>query len=65
MENPIKMDDLGGTTIFGNTHIFPRQPTAKQSFGHPVNQPTIKLFGEAQSVDGLLIQEAAIPLLEP
>ena len=22
MENPIKMDDLGGTTIFGNTHIF-------------------------------------------
>ena len=23
MENPIKMDDLGGTTIFGNTHIHP------------------------------------------
>ena len=24
MENPIKMDDLGGTMIFGNTHIsFP------------------------------------------
>ena len=22
MENPIKMDDLGGTTIFGNIHIF-------------------------------------------
>ena len=22
MENPIKMDDLGGTPIFGNTHIF-------------------------------------------
>ena len=23
MENPIKMDDLGGlTTIFGNTHMF-------------------------------------------
>ena len=21
MENPAKMDDLGGTTIFGNTHI--------------------------------------------
>jgi len=21
MENPIKMDDLGGTTLFGNTHI--------------------------------------------
>ena len=21
MENPIKMDDLGGTTIFGNIHI--------------------------------------------
>ena len=21
MENPIEMDDLGGTTIFGNTHI--------------------------------------------
>ena len=23
MENPIKMDDLGGTTIFGNIHIDP------------------------------------------
>ena len=22
MENPIKMDDFGGTPIFGNTHIF-------------------------------------------
>ena len=22
MENPIKMDDLGGTIIFGNTHIM-------------------------------------------
>ena len=22
MDNPIKMDDLGGTPIFGNTHIF-------------------------------------------
>ncbi len=22
MENPIKMDDLGGTIIFGNTHIW-------------------------------------------
>ncbi len=22
MENPIKMDDLGGTPIFGNTHIY-------------------------------------------
>ena len=22
MENPIKMDDLGGTTIFGNTHML-------------------------------------------
>ena len=21
MENPIKMDDLGGTPIFGNTHM--------------------------------------------
>ena len=21
MENPIKMDDFGGTPIFGNTHI--------------------------------------------
>ena len=21
MENPIKMDDLGGTIIFGNTHV--------------------------------------------
>ena len=24
MEPPIKMDDLGGTTIFGNIHTFPR-----------------------------------------
>ena len=23
MENPIKMDDLGGTPIFGNTHVEP------------------------------------------
>ena len=22
MENPIKMDDLGGTPIFGNTHMY-------------------------------------------
>jgi len=22
MENPIKMDDFGGTPIFGNTHMF-------------------------------------------
>ena len=22
MENPIKMDDLGGTIIFGNTNMF-------------------------------------------
>ena len=22
METPVKMDDLGGTTIFGNVHIF-------------------------------------------
>ena len=22
MENPIKMDDLGATSIFGNTHLF-------------------------------------------
>ena len=22
MENPMKMDDLGGTTIFGNTHLL-------------------------------------------
>ena len=22
IENPIKMDDLGGTTIFGNIHMF-------------------------------------------
>ena len=22
MENPIKMDDLGGTTILGNIHIY-------------------------------------------
>ena len=23
MENPIKMDDLGGSLIFGNTHLMP------------------------------------------
>ena len=23
MENTIKMDDLGGTTVFGNIHLFP------------------------------------------
>ena len=23
MKNPIRMDDLGGTTIFGNIYIFP------------------------------------------
>ena len=22
MENPIKIDDLGGTIIFGNTHVY-------------------------------------------
>ncbi len=22
MENPIKLDDLGGTIIFGHTHMF-------------------------------------------
>jgi len=22
MENPIKMDDFGGTTIFGNIHMY-------------------------------------------
>ena len=26
MENPIKMDDLGGTPIFGNTHILISTP---------------------------------------
>ena len=26
MENPIKMDDLGGTIIFGNTHIAMEYP---------------------------------------
>ena len=30
MENPIKMDDLGGTIIFGNTHKYP-----KFCFGRP------------------------------
>ena len=29
MENPIKMDDLGGTTIVGNTHF-----DAKESHGY-------------------------------
>ena len=26
MENAIKMDDLGGTIIFGNTHLVVRKP---------------------------------------
>ena len=35
MENPIKMDDLGGnTTIFGNTHI---QQTTRCRTGHCSN----------------------------
>ena len=50
MENPVKMDDLGGTTIFGNTHVssqiilfhkpidFPERedfPSQTLSFGGP------------------------------
>ena len=27
MENPIKMDDLGGTPIFGNTQFLKTDPT--------------------------------------
>ena len=30
MENPIKMDDFGGTIILGNIHIQP----ITQTFGH-------------------------------
>ena len=29
MENPIKMDDLGGTTIFGNIHLEIKQYQSK------------------------------------
>ena len=31
MENPIKMDDLGGTNIFGNTQLFHLCTTGNQS----------------------------------
>ena len=48
MENPIKMDDLGGTPIFGNTHISLIGVTYKKtanwsvvgSFPPKENQPT-------------------------
>jgi len=35
MENPIRMDDLGGTIIFGNTHIpvVPHEAVAEVSKG--------------------------------
>ena len=36
MENPNKMDDLGGTIIFGNTHIY-THPKTNQSSGSSIN----------------------------
>ena len=40
MENPIKMDDLGGTIIFGNTHIT-----------YPINwgMSSVKIWAETKS----------------
>ena len=36
MENPIKMDDLGGfTPIFGNTHIICSIPFSRSWLHHP------------------------------
>ena len=36
MENPIKMDDLGGTAIFGNIHIHARSCNTRTVwFGYP------------------------------
>ena len=32
MENPIKMDDLGGTIVFGNTHMSGMQHGEKPLF---------------------------------
>ena len=34
MENPIKMDDLGGTTIFGNIHMVEEIEAATQKLNH-------------------------------
>ena len=39
MENPIKMDDLGGTIIFGNSRIFKKVP-----YSNYVSVPFIHLF---------------------
>ena len=40
MENPIKIDDLGGTSIFGNTHVSscPNSPNlGKNNLGRMLN----------------------------
>ena len=38
MENPIKMDDLGARTIFGNTHIVKKIISKKSRITFPCNQ---------------------------
>jgi len=41
MENPIKMDDLGGTLIFGNTHISERCTIRGLMLQKSQGQPTV------------------------
>ena len=43
MENPIKMDDFGGTPIFGNTCIYPKQLFFFFSFAHAPCQSLLRL----------------------
>ena len=51
MENPIKMDDLGGTIIFGNTHIT-----------YPINwgMSSVKIWAETKSTSLPFFQALAL-----
>ena len=51
LENPIKMDDWGGTTIFGNIHIF-QMGCGGQSFPVVVDFSPI-----AEDLPGLLVMD--------
>ena len=47
MENPIKMNDLGGfPPIFGNTNLYPFTPWEFNSEFSPENRPNPKRKGE-------------------
>ena len=41
MENPIKMDDLGGTTIFGNIHVLGSVLFVVSDFRHHVKMASL------------------------